>query len=72
MVAMKSSTPTVITKGTVRQMYRENKPGNNNCGLSESCHSVPNNSEPASKIKGFHMEKKTSARAMNPQPAMKL
>ena len=46
--------------------------GKTSCGLSESCHSVPNRIEPANKRIGFHIEKKTNAREMNPQPIRKL
>ena len=56
----------------ILQMYLDKMPGSTSWGLSESCHRFPKRIEPAIKIKGFHMEKKTSASAMNPQPMRKL
>ena len=71
-VDMSSRAPKVMPKGTVLQMYLDITPGSSICGLSESCHKVPKRIEPPIKIKGFHIEKKTSASAMKPRPEMKL
>ncbi len=71
-VDMSIKTPRVMTKGTVLQMYLDKIPGNTSCGLRENCHRVPKSKEPASRVNGFHMEKKTRARAMKPQPMIKL